>query len=112
MWIPELSVGNAIYMEPIEGMDTVPKNRWKLVRGTTSICEMLSLQGLLSLPRKGWSLYSVREPELLYCLSRHLRKATWSPDEHEIALRRWYASSILRETRTCRESELDGSRRR
>ncbi|ORY33154.1 hypothetical protein BCR39DRAFT_521494 [Naematelia encephala] len=31
MWIPEVSVGNAIYMEPIEGVEYVPKNRWKLV---------------------------------------------------------------------------------
>jgi NuA3 HAT complex component NTO1 len=31
IWIPELSVGNAIYMEPVEGVETIPKNRWKLV---------------------------------------------------------------------------------
>lgn len=23
-------MGNAIYMEPVEGVETVPKNRWKL----------------------------------------------------------------------------------
>lgn len=30
IWIPELGVGNAIYMEPVEGVDMVPKSRWKL----------------------------------------------------------------------------------
>ena len=25
-------MGNAIYMEPVDGVDTVPKSRWKLVR--------------------------------------------------------------------------------
>lgn len=33
IWIPELGVGNAIYMEPVEGVEMVPKNRWKLVSG-------------------------------------------------------------------------------
>jgi hypothetical protein len=31
IWIPELGVGNAIYMEPVEGVEQIPKNRWKLV---------------------------------------------------------------------------------
>ncbi|KAK8843325.1 hypothetical protein IAR55_006980 [Kwoniella newhampshirensis] len=31
IWIPETGLGNAIYMEPVEGVETVPKNRWKLV---------------------------------------------------------------------------------
>ncbi|TXT09055.1 hypothetical protein VHUM_02529 [Vanrija humicola] len=36
IWIPELGVGNAIYMEPVEGVELVPKNRWKLV---CSLCK-------------------------------------------------------------------------
>jgi len=35
IWIPELTVGNAIYMEPVEGVEAVPKNRWKLVSGSS-----------------------------------------------------------------------------
>lgn len=31
IWIPELSVGNSVYMEPVEGVEMVPKSRWKLV---------------------------------------------------------------------------------
>lgn len=31
IWIPELGVGNAIYMEPVDGVESIPKNRWKLV---------------------------------------------------------------------------------
>ncbi|RXK35381.1 hypothetical protein M231_07371 [Tremella mesenterica] len=35
IWIPELIVGNPIYMEPVDGVETIPKNRWKL---TCSLC--------------------------------------------------------------------------
>jgi hypothetical protein len=31
IWIPECHVQNAVYMEPIEGIKDIPKNRWKLV---------------------------------------------------------------------------------
>ncbi|WWC64030.1 uncharacterized protein I303_106636 [Kwoniella dejecticola CBS 10117] len=31
IWIPETGVGNVVYMEPVEGVETVPKSRWKLV---------------------------------------------------------------------------------
>ena len=30
MWIPETGVGNAVYMEPIDGIGTIPKARWRL----------------------------------------------------------------------------------
>jgi NuA3 HAT complex component NTO1 len=31
IWIPELTVGNAIYMEPVQDVEQLPKSRWKLV---------------------------------------------------------------------------------
>ena len=31
IWVPECHVQNIIYMEPIEGIKDIPKNRWKLV---------------------------------------------------------------------------------
>ncbi|KAK9370168.1 PHD-zinc-finger like domain-containing protein [Lipomyces kononenkoae] len=31
LWLPEISVGNTVYMEPVEGVDGVPRQRWKLV---------------------------------------------------------------------------------
>ncbi|WVQ75536.1 hypothetical protein IAR50_005163 [Cryptococcus sp. DSM 104548] len=31
IWIPETSLGNAIYMEPVEGLEHIPKSRWRLV---------------------------------------------------------------------------------
>lgn len=31
MWIPETGVANPVYMEPIDGVEKVPKTRWKLV---------------------------------------------------------------------------------
>ncbi|KAG7664464.1 uncharacterized protein J8A68_002020 [[Candida] subhashii] len=36
LWINELYFANPIYMEPIEGMDNIPKSRWKL---TCYICK-------------------------------------------------------------------------
>ncbi|ODN74463.1 hypothetical protein L202_06849 [Cryptococcus amylolentus CBS 6039] len=36
IWIPETSLGNAIYMEPVEGLEHIPKSRWKLV---CSLCK-------------------------------------------------------------------------
>ncbi|KAI8356136.1 PHD-zinc-finger like domain-containing protein [Choanephora cucurbitarum] len=37
IWIPEVGVGNPIYMEPIEMIENIPKSRWKL---TCSICRI------------------------------------------------------------------------
>ena len=36
IWIPEVGVSNSVYMEPIEGVETIPKSRWKLVSETSS----------------------------------------------------------------------------
>ncbi|KAI8984752.1 hypothetical protein BDF20DRAFT_407260 [Mycotypha africana] len=36
MWIPEVGVGNSVYMEPIDNVDKIPKSRWKL---TCYICK-------------------------------------------------------------------------
>ncbi|KAL7415662.1 PHD-zinc-finger like domain-containing protein, partial [Mrakia frigida] len=36
IWIPEVGVGNSVYMEPIDGIENVPKSRWKL---PCSICK-------------------------------------------------------------------------
>ncbi|KAJ9106350.1 hypothetical protein QFC21_001496 [Naganishia friedmannii] len=30
IWIPEVGVSNSVYMEPVEGVETIPKSRWKL----------------------------------------------------------------------------------
>jgi NuA3 HAT complex component NTO1 len=32
IWIPEAGVGNTVYMEPIDGVEMITKQRWKLVR--------------------------------------------------------------------------------
>ena len=31
MWIPECHIQNTVFMEPIEGIELIPKSRWKLV---------------------------------------------------------------------------------
>ncbi|KAI9360901.1 PHD-zinc-finger like domain-containing protein [Pilaira anomala] len=35
IWIPEVGLGNSVYMEPIDNVENVPKSRWKL---TCYIC--------------------------------------------------------------------------
>ncbi|RKP10565.1 PHD-zinc-finger like domain-containing protein [Thamnocephalis sphaerospora] len=35
LWIPEVQVVNPVYMEPIEGVERIPKSRWKL---SCSLC--------------------------------------------------------------------------
>ncbi|KAK9460087.1 PHD-zinc-finger like domain-containing protein [Lipomyces oligophaga] len=30
LWIPETTIGNTVYMEPIEGVERIPRQRWKL----------------------------------------------------------------------------------
>jgi hypothetical protein len=32
IWIPEVTVQNQIFMEPIEHIENIPKSRWKLVK--------------------------------------------------------------------------------
>jgi hypothetical protein len=36
LWIPEVSVANPVYMEPVDHIDQIPKSRWKL---NCFICE-------------------------------------------------------------------------
>lgn len=31
IWIPEVRLANPAYMEPVDGMELVPKSRWRLV---------------------------------------------------------------------------------
>lgn len=32
IWVPETRVANDVFMEPVNGVDRIPKQRWKLVR--------------------------------------------------------------------------------
>ena len=32
MWIPEVSLANTTFQEPVQDVEKVPKTRWKLVR--------------------------------------------------------------------------------
>jgi hypothetical protein len=60
-------VGNAIYMEPIDGVEVVPKSRWKLVRAT---CERTRHRNQLINPRTAQS--AARKPELAYSATTSL----------------------------------------
>lgn len=37
IWIPEVSLGNPTFMEPVMDVEKVPKQRWKLVSSPTSV---------------------------------------------------------------------------
>ena len=36
IWVPETGVVNTVYMEPVDGLEAIPKSRWKLVRCPTA----------------------------------------------------------------------------
>jgi len=97
-----LTVGNAIYMEPVEGVEAVPKNRWKLV--SVSFLRKMFSEHLLKnrlelriMSGANWRVHSVRQSELLHRLSRDLREADGTVDEHEIGGNRRIAWGILRQ---------------
>jgi NuA3 HAT complex component NTO1 len=60
IWIPELTVGNAIYMEPIDGMEIVPKSRWKLVSYNQIHKQRLIYPDVCDMSREDWRLYTMR----------------------------------------------------
>jgi hypothetical protein len=106
IWIPELGVGNAIYMEPVEGVEQIPKNRWKLVSDTTSGSPVVRPSvrpdqlDLLDMPRTNGRVYTVHEPELFHRFPRHVRSADGPVDEHEVPRDGRPTHRLLRETST------------
>ena len=54
IWVPETGVVNTVYMEPVDGLEVIPKSRWKLVR--------LSSPPRLAPPAKGARLRVLTDP--------------------------------------------------
>lgn len=113
IWIPELTVGNAIYMEPVQDVEQLPKSRWKLVSPIPSrgCCDTRSLTELFIMSRESRSLYSVRQQDLLFRVSRHMRQASGSIDDHEDPRHRRCPSSLLRQASPSESSNLFAWRR-
>lgn len=65
MWVPEVRIANATFMEPIEGIEDIPKSRWKLVFSFLTAV-MLYLQS-----EKG-DTNSMLKQKLLCCLSCYM----------------------------------------
>lgn len=85
IYIPELGVGNAIYMEPVEGVELVPKSRWKLV-GKEPSCSGSSLWlDLLVVQGEVRRLHPMRQPKLLHRVPCHLCSPNGTPPRDEIA---------------------------
>jgi hypothetical protein len=63
MWIPEVSLGNVTFQEPVQDVEKVPKTRWKLVSLGLSRYDLVLLLTtftvLLHLQAKNGSLYPV-----------------------------------------------------
>jgi len=53
IWIPETGVSNTVYMEPIDGVENIPKSRWKLVSISLSLSLSLSFPSFLEKEVKG-----------------------------------------------------------
>lgn len=62
MWIPEVSLGNVTFQEPVQDVEKVPKTRWKLVSlwPIDSTSHLTETAVLLYLQAKNGSLHSVR----------------------------------------------------
>lgn len=43
IWVPDTGVSNTVYMEPIDGVENISRNRWKLVRRPSFRLPLLSL---------------------------------------------------------------------
>jgi hypothetical protein len=75
MWIPEVSLGNATFQEPVQDVEKVPKTRWKLVSGQdfspheqrTDIVTVL-----LYMQTEDGRLYPMRSQVVFRGLSRHM----------------------------------------
>jgi len=76
MWIPEVSLGNATFQEPVQDVEKVPKTRWKLVRlEYLHFCKTCSNKKVvvLYLQTEDGCLHSMWAQVLFRGLSRHLR---------------------------------------
>jgi hypothetical protein len=62
MWIPEVSLGNATFQEPVQDVEKVPKTRWKLVslewRSIFKGCMLISDSLATSANRRWVPVYS------------------------------------------------------
>jgi hypothetical protein len=74
MWIPEVSLGNATFQEPVQDVEKVPKTRWKLVRLFYSLFSgmILSFTVMLYLQAEDGRLYTMRAQVMLRGLPRNL----------------------------------------
>ena len=61
----EATVGNAIYMEPIERVEAVPKSRWKLVSSTGHLYCFMTDNGV-NHPRDRSARYAAKGLALAY----------------------------------------------
>lgn len=101
IWIPDTGVSNTVYMEPIDGVENISKNRWKLVRLLSPLPRRRMLNSLvvdlLPLPKARWRVHPMRQQELLPGVPRHLRTGGWARTPYEARHRAWRATSLLRE---------------
>lgn len=68
MWIPEVSLGNATFQEPVQDVEKVPKTRWKLVspsRTHSSFSQTNQNAVMLHLQTENGRMYPVRAQVVL-----------------------------------------------
>nr|POE77582.1 isoform 2 of peregrin [Quercus suber] len=86
IWIPEVTIANATFMEPITDVDKVPKGRWKL---NCYICN-----------QKMGAENSVWKQELLSGFSCYVCQESQTVSQNEVAASSWYrfqrSQSLLR----------------
>jgi hypothetical protein len=53
IWIPEVSLANATFMEPVQDVEKVPKQRWKLV-SRLKLFDISDIYRLVTSASKKW----------------------------------------------------------
>jgi hypothetical protein len=87
MWIPEVSLGNATFQEPVQDVEKVPKTRWKLVSGNKSLVHgkrLIIVVVVLYLQAEDGCLHPMWAQIMLRGVSRHLRPESETMLAHEI----------------------------
>ena len=77
IWIPEVSLGNTTFMEPVQDVEKVPKTRWRLVScmAMTLCVQILKHpEDLLHLQAKNGCMYTMRQQSMLRGVPRYVRE--------------------------------------
>lgn len=86
MWIPEVSLANTTFQEPVQDVEKVPKTRWKLVRVLPQMfTDFANLDlDMLHLQAENGCMYPMRPQILLRGVPCDMRSQSATMPENEV----------------------------